>query len=77
MQMSSEENTFRSGLRLELPYLVDALAKDHGFLHDARQFRSWLKSSQTTFVTEIRPCPRSSSPVATRALMPTASASPC
>lgn len=38
MQMSSEENTFRSGLRLELPYLVDALAKDHGFLHDARQF---------------------------------------
>lgn len=38
MQMSSEENTFRSGLRLELPYLVDALGKDHGFLHDARQF---------------------------------------
>lgn len=38
MQMSSEENTFRSGLRLELPYLVDALAKDHGFLHDAHQF---------------------------------------
>lgn len=36
--MSSEENTFRSGLRLELPYLVDALGKDHGFLHDARQF---------------------------------------
>lgn len=39
MQMSSEENTFRSGLRLELPYLVDALGKDHGFLHDARQFQ--------------------------------------
>lgn len=39
MQMSSEENTFRSGLRLELPYLVDALGKDHGFLHDVRQFR--------------------------------------
>lgn len=38
MHMSSEENTFRSGLRLELPYLVDALGKDHGFLHDARQF---------------------------------------
>jgi len=38
MQMSSEENTFRSGLRLELPYLVDALGKDHGFLHDVRQF---------------------------------------
>jgi len=37
--MSSEENTFRSGLRLELPYLVDALSKDHGFLHDARQFQ--------------------------------------
>ncbi len=36
--MSSEENTFRSGLRLELPYLVDALGKDHGFLHDAKQF---------------------------------------
>jgi chemotaxis protein methyltransferase CheR len=36
--MSSQENTFRSGLRLELPYLVDALGKDHGFLHDARQF---------------------------------------
>jgi len=39
MQMSSEENTFRSGLRLELPYLVDALGKDHGFLHDSQQFR--------------------------------------
>jgi len=37
MQKSSEENTFRSGLRLELPYLVDALAKDHGFLHDVKQ----------------------------------------
>lgn len=37
--MSSEENTFRSGLRLELPYLVDALGKDHGFLHDSRQFQ--------------------------------------
>lgn len=37
--MSPEENTFRSGLRLELPYLVDALGKDHGFLHDARQFQ--------------------------------------
>jgi chemotaxis protein methyltransferase CheR len=37
--MSSEENTFRSGLRLELPYLVDALGKEHGFLHDARQFQ--------------------------------------
>lgn len=36
--MSSAENTFRSGLRLELPYLVDALGKDHGFLHDSRQF---------------------------------------
>ena len=32
------ENAFRPGLRLELPYLVDALAGDHGFLHDARQF---------------------------------------
>lgn len=39
MQMSPVENTFRSGLRLELPYLVDALGKDHGFLHDARQFQ--------------------------------------
>jgi chemotaxis protein methyltransferase CheR len=38
MQKSSSENTFRPGLRLELPYLVDALAKDHGFLHHARQF---------------------------------------
>ncbi len=37
--MSSEENTYRSGLRLELPYLVDALGKDHGFLHDSRQFQ--------------------------------------
>jgi chemotaxis protein methyltransferase CheR len=38
MQMSSEENSFRSCLRLELPYLVDAMSKDHGFLRDARQF---------------------------------------
>ena len=37
--MSSEENTFRSGLRLELPYLVDALGTNHGFLHDSRQFQ--------------------------------------
>lgn len=37
MQMSSPENAFCPGLRLELPYLVDALAKDHGFMHDARQ----------------------------------------
>jgi len=37
MQMSLEENTFRAGLRLELPYLVEALAKDHGFLHNSRQ----------------------------------------
>jgi chemotaxis protein methyltransferase CheR len=38
MHKSSAENTFCPGLRLELPYLVDALAKDHGFLHDAQQF---------------------------------------
>ena len=44
MQKSSQENTFRPGLRLELPYLVDALAKDHGFLHETRQFE---------FLTEI------------------------
>lgn len=37
--MSSEENSFRSGLRLELPYLVDALGKNHGFLHDPGQFQ--------------------------------------
>ena len=37
--MSSEENSFRSGLRLELPYLVDALGRDHGFLHDPEQFQ--------------------------------------
>lgn len=39
MRKSSEENSFRSGLRLELPYLVDALGNDHGFLHDVRQLR--------------------------------------
>ena len=38
MRKSSTENTFCHGLRLELPYLVDALSRDHGFLHDARQF---------------------------------------
>ena len=39
MQKSPEENTFRSGLRLELPYLVDALGKERGFMHDARQLQ--------------------------------------
>lgn len=39
MQKSSEENRFRSGLRLELPYLVDALGNDHGFLHDFGQLQ--------------------------------------
>lgn len=38
MQKSSAENTFCPGLRLELPYLVDALSTNHGFLHDTRQF---------------------------------------
>jgi chemotaxis protein methyltransferase CheR len=38
MRKPSEDNAFRPGLRLELPYLVDALSKDRGFLHDARQF---------------------------------------
>ena len=38
MRKSSTDNAFCHGLRLELPYLVDALSKDHGFLHDARQF---------------------------------------
>lgn len=37
--MSSAENTFRSGLRLELPYLVDALARGYGFLHSPEQFQ--------------------------------------
>lgn len=36
--MPPEENTFLSGLRLELPYLVDALGADHGLLHDPGQF---------------------------------------
>lgn len=39
MQKSPQENTFRSGLRLELPYLVDALGKAPGFMHDARQLQ--------------------------------------
>jgi chemotaxis protein methyltransferase CheR len=38
MQKSSADTAFCPGLRLELPYLVDALSKDHGFLHDADQF---------------------------------------
>ncbi len=37
--MSPTKNSFRSGLRLELPYLVDALARGHGFLHNAAQFQ--------------------------------------
>jgi chemotaxis protein methyltransferase CheR len=38
MQKSSTDTTFRPGLRLELPYLVDALSREYGFLHDAGQF---------------------------------------
>lgn len=38
MQKSSADSSFRPGLRLELPYLVDALSREYGFLHDARQF---------------------------------------
>lgn len=36
--MSSIKSSFLSGLRLELPYLIDALAKDHGFLSNPAQF---------------------------------------
>lgn len=38
MQKSSVNDSFRPGLRLELPYLVDALSKERGFLWDAHQF---------------------------------------
>ncbi len=39
MQNPAERNRFFSGLRLELPYLVEALGEGHGFFHQPEQFR--------------------------------------
>lgn len=37
MENPAERNSFFSGLRLELPYLIDALGSGHGFFHQPEQ----------------------------------------
>lgn len=38
MQNPAERNNFFSGLRLELPYLIEALGEERGFFHQSEQF---------------------------------------